>query len=151
MKRAIALAAAALFTTTLGAGVADAAPRDITPTIAFPGEHVRYFFSSDTPRNDIAYYAAGGRLVVAKDVVFQPTLINIGSGPRYHTHRAFTSPAVSSSVRRCRRVDGRRSVRCSWMAGLSTRRMCRVADSPTPTARRREARVVSRVARGRRG
>ncbi|SDT84078.1 hypothetical protein [Gordonia westfalica] len=48
MKRAIALAAAALFTTTLGAGVADAAPRDITPTIAFPGEHVRYFFSSDT-------------------------------------------------------------------------------------------------------
>ncbi|WP_139179913.1 hypothetical protein [Gordonia westfalica] len=24
--------------------------------------------------------------------MFQPTLINIGSGPRYHTHRAFTSP-----------------------------------------------------------
>ncbi|ANA85245.1 hypothetical protein BH769_gp37 [Gordonia phage BritBrat] len=128
MKRVLAVAAAALFATTLGTGVADASPRDITPTIAFPGEHVRYFFSSDTPRNDIAYYAAGGKLVVARNVTFQPTLINIGSGPRYHTHRAFTSPG--------RQLIGSTMQTYGWSAQCQVQLDGRTVDSAYVPGRR---------------
>lgn len=92
MKRAlITLAAAA--SCALGVAAPTHAAPAISPHIAFPGETVRYFFSSDSPTgNTIRYYGASGGIVTRHNVRFEPTLINIGGPPRWHLAFQFTSP-----------------------------------------------------------